>query len=93
MNIELVPNSTEIIEISTEYHTVLKVDNEEIKVTFIELLLDINDSENSYSHITVDVEEYPDNMSIIRAVEFKQEIEDFVRDNSEILVNDIKKLD
>ena len=93
MKIELVPNTTEVIEIATEYHTILKIDNEyDIKVTFIELLLDLN-TDDKTCHITVDIEAFPSHLTLDQAVDLKLEIETFVKDNSSNLMEDVKKSD
>ena len=93
MEIKLVPNTTEVIEIATEYHTILKIDDKyDIKVTFIELLLDLNTNDRT-CHITVDVEAFPSHLTLDQAVELKLEIETFVKDNASHLMKDIKTSD
>ena len=92
MKIELVKDSTDVIEIATEYHTVLKIDDQyDVNVTFIELLTDLNDEEKMAAHITVDVEVYPSHLTLDQAAELKNNIEEFVLTNSEILTKDAGK--
>lgn len=94
MKIELVKNSTDVIEIATEYHTVLKIDDQyNVKVTFIELLTDLNDEEQIAAHITCNIEEYPSHLTLDQAAELKINIEEFILSNSESLTKDAKKLD
>ncbi len=94
MKIELVKDSTDVIEIATEYHTVLKIDDQyDVKVTFIELLTDLNDEEQMAAHITCDVEVYPSHLTLDQAAELKINIEEFVLANSELLTKDAGKPD
>jgi len=94
VKIELVKNSTDVIEIATEYHTVLKIDDQyNVKVTFIELLTDLNDEEQIAAHITCNIEEYPSHLTLDQAAELKINIEEFILSNSESLTKDAKKLD
>lgn len=94
MKIELIKDSTNVIEIATEYHTVLKIDDQyDIKVTFIELLTDLNDEEKMSAHITVDIEEYPSQLTLDQAAEIKINVEEFVLANSELLTKDAGKPD
>ena len=94
MKIELVKDSTDVIEIATEYHTVLKIDDQyDVKVTFIELLTDLNDEEQMAAYITCDVEVYPSHLTLDQAAELKINIEEFVLANSELLTKDVGKPD
>ena len=94
MKIELVKDSTDVIEIATEYHTVLKIDDQyDVKVTFIELLTNLNDEEQMAAHITCDVEVYPSHLTLDQAAELKINIEEFVLDNIELLTKDAGKPD
>ena len=94
MKIELVKDSTDVIEIATEYHTVLKIDDQyDVKVTFIELLTDLNDEEQMAAHIICDVEVYPSHLTLDQAAELKINIEEFVLANSELLTKDAGKPD
>lgn len=93
MKIELVPNTTVITEIATEYHTVLRIDDQyNINVTFIELLLDLNTDE-SICNITVDIEDFPSHLTLDQVVDLKSEIETFVNDNISDLTKDINVSD
>jgi hypothetical protein len=94
VKIELVKDSTDVIEIATEYHTVLKIDDQyDVKVTFIELLTNLNDEEQMAAHITCDIEEYPSQLTLDQAAELKINIEEFVLDNIELLTKDAGKPD
>ena len=93
MKINLVPDTTVITEIATEYHTTLKIDDQyDINVTFIELLLDL-DTDESICNITVDVEDFPSHLTLDQAIDLKLEIETFVNNNISDLMEDIKKSD
>ena len=85
MKIELVPNTTEVIEIITKYRTILRIDNDyEVNIVFTEILLDL-DSEKSSSDTTVDIEDIPSHLTLDQAVELKNNIEKYIDEN----INDI----
>ena len=92
MQIELVPDSTDVIEISTEYHTTLRIDdNYNIEVTFIELLLNLNDEENMQVHITTDFEVYPEHLTIDQIFKLQNDVKEFVNENIRNLIKDSGK--